>query len=323
METSDGLLLVRGFANKLLFIPDDIYDLILIYLINSFFFVVDFYELEVISRFMVHKPMKVINMNHKTIKDISYDWLASHRKGVKFVVNDIQLPNLLKSKLSTQHREPIRFFNQNHNQWSALFRFYSGTYHNYERISYNLDHWNHVTLFNSNLNSDTLNAFNVSLPSLPKSYANPLIIYNKYNNQLHGILKEEHESITSPYSVYTLDLNNHTLERTYSWQKKCNLSEKEFDCYSDASLCMIDHGKFIAIMSEKNFYLFSLAINKHIKLENMNEFRLNEPSVYNRKYHQIIIGGTSSFERYDINKNKWYKLPDTNGRHRYYPILCT
>ena len=166
-----------------------------------------------------------------------------------------------------------------------------------------------------------INGFHFKFPSLPQPMYGLNTIYDKYHNKLYAM---------NPWNIYSTniwcsDLNASNFEEL-QWNE---ITNKLLMSRSNTSICMVDRGRFIAIMGGKGRFqyrgiqtkgieLYSPAANKSIKLSLMNRFSENGASIYNEDLHNIILGDSVGFELYDINKDKWYHLYD-----RYYNTLVT
>lgn len=166
-----------------------------------------------------------------------------------------------------------------------------------------------------------INGFHFKFPSLPQPMYGLNTIYDKYHNKLY---------IMNPWNIYSTniwcsDLNASNFQEL-QWKK---ITNKLLMSRSNTSICMVDRGRFIAIMGGKGRFqyrgiqtkgieLYSPDADKSIKLSLMNRFSENGASIYNEDLHNIILGDSVGFELYDINKDKWSHLYD-----RYYNTLVT
>ena len=164
-----------------------------------------------------------------------------------------------------------------------------------------------------------INAFNFTFPSLPQPMCGLSTIYDKYHNKIYTMNPWNKYST----NIWCCDLN----VDQYKDLKWKSITNKLQMSRSNTSICMVDRGRFIAIMGGKGRYhhrgiqtkgmeLYSEQCDKSIKLSLMNRFSENGASVYNEELHNIVVGDSIGFQLYDINKDEWYHLYD-----RYYNTL--
>ena len=76
----------------------------------------------------------------------------------------------------------------------------------------------------------------------------------------------------------------------------------------------------------KDCEIFNISQNKFIPIREIQNVSKYAGSTYWKNYNKcVIIGGVNNYGKnnymYDVIKNKWINLPDTNDSHKYYPCI--
>ena len=123
------------------------------------------------------------------------------------------------------------------------------------------------------------------------------------------------------------------LDHEWKWKK---IDTKWENARSAVAAAMINDNKLIccggdarfseAKVDRKRVDIYNFKTNTMTKLSNMKNER-ESAGIYvdNNVYQRVYIGGgkysSQKVEYYDIIKNKWTLLCDTNTNHKYWPIL--
>eukprot|EP01083_Nonionella_stella_P156148 505248_1 len=346
-------LLIHGFVNascsesscNLLYIPSDMINLIIIYYtfhgLDSHTFLVSIEtnssQYEIMKLFNISNqrmyPQRIIfadpnfnNFKSKKLdkKDVIEQW--SRKNPGQCIINHVPLPfHLQKNKYLYDKYDDYQS-NLKSSNWSLII--HVGGYNNYKQSPEC-----HLTAFNRASLHDDMNryshAYNFEAPPFPEPTSNPSIVYNANNQTLYAMNGLTANSVRGHgRTIYSLSLSdeqqtmkgNHlNNDDTWQWNiQSTKLKRMRFN----TSCCMVDHGRFIAILggyrdSKKINYgeLYALNLDKSIWFKCMTKARQNACSLYHDTYHKIIIGGEDikdGLESYDINKDDWRMLKTYN-----------
>eukprot|EP01084_Bolivina_argentea_P069654 126695_1 len=180
------------------------------------------------------------------------------------------------------------------------------------------------------MNNDSVNVYNCKLPSYPIPVEQNQIVFC-HNHNYYGLYSIDYDSI------YYLSFKNNAQQE---WVK-LNLKERKrlrsqivfIDDYKKLMIISGDdmNGIWSTSRSSNDVEMIEFENNnKSIMVSSINQGRI-EAGVTFDKYRNCVyvvggydfdtIGSLNKSEYYDINKNKWYNLPDTHKHHDYYPMV--
>eukprot|EP01084_Bolivina_argentea_P023872 44587_1 len=207
-----------------------------------------------------------------------------------YVLN-VPLPSFIKNKIS-------EFSNTHSIQYDCIFRFTGSQKTHFDLITFPSKY---------SYESDIINAYKISLPSLSEESAQPSIIYNEYNHKLYALAHEQYMNMDTKISfLYSLNFhdsesNRHDIE----WNKLLKSPQ------DSRSLCIIpnDCGSQLLMLGSADVsnkaFLYDFNENKCNELSNMSLHR-QEPGIHYDWFNQkIFVGESNVVEIYDTNKNKW------------------
>ena len=170
-------------------------------------------------------------------------------------------------------------------------------------------------------------AYNWKLPDLPAGTTQNVVVYADKARQLFSIGGEqENDSVESIYalsfddaSYFAQDLNE------WKWTKL------ELELTGSGGLgcaTMIDKDKTLVVIgSSKNVDMFHLVENEKIEVKDRFYNGIDCGVYYDEYSQEIFVGGgyhavaLKTVEFYDIEKDLWSKLPDTNNAHDMNPLF--
>ena len=313
-------ILICGYCDHLI-LPKDIITLITSYYPTEFG-----YNLYLLSthNLTLHKITSPyikydIKLNHYKFITNKYEKYTAHFKSrPKCIINHTSLPPIIQSSESVDYAQNIR----ESTRWSLIFQA--------KRQQYlPAPSWLYLTAIHSyNMSDDTCMTYNFALPPITKEnkykYGQSMI-YNETNTTLYA---------TGSSNMYSLSFE----DKNYKWKRfKYPLRYKR----ANSALCMVDKDRFIAVIGgvksdeerkrvwchrhpTKYAELLSLDCGISIKLKDMNRAKRNPLSIYNDKYHEIIVsdegGYNNSLERYDLNKDEWISMMINDNYQDRFPL---
>ena len=273
-----GFILISGYS-KPNSIPTEI-----IKLIAKFYWCINYLlvnnNLTTIDIFTGQSNPKIIQDKYIDTHCYSYH---HNTLTIKCAINHISLPKSVQTVINDKMLKSAPF---NDNNWSAL-------------VEIN-DNDCQLKYLHS-MNESEIVCYEMDAPSFQTPLRNSYFLYDKYNQKIYALISlyYNHFRYNTVNMFYALDLNN------YVYPKKWASTKLSIDYKDHQSACMVDKGRFIAIMQSNKLKLLSLKLYKSIDLSDMIHHHQYEPSIYHEKYHKIFIGGTKYFEQYDINKDFW------------------
>eukprot|EP01084_Bolivina_argentea_P139331 245125_1 len=179
---------------------------------------------------------------------------------------------------------------------------------------------------------DSSKPFNVYWWKLPNS---------SYNECAFTTYSEKHELIRIGREFEVLQFNQiqnqwewkpivYNLETKRSSLSACMITDYKLFCNGGESISNRGRRSDLRVAS-KNCDVYDFNSKIWTTLADMNQERACSGIYFEKYIQRVYVGGgydrgyvyspTKKFECYDINKNKWMLLSDTNGGHKFNPVI--
>ena len=189
-----------------------------------------------------------------------------------------------------------------------------------------IENYNNYTL---NDNKEKINIYYWKLPLFSDNVMGSHVLYSqKYGLISIGNYKEKINGLNIlDFNQYHYDDDknkNKNNDTKWKWNEM-NMERQR----PQPSAAWINDNKFLCCGGYQHYHdtdLYDFENKKWTKLSN-TQFTTRRSGICVDKLinKRVYIGGgwdlPKKFEYYDINKNKWFKLPKTDGQHKYHPIM--
>eukprot|EP01083_Nonionella_stella_P087291 242758_1 len=230
-------------------------------------------------------------------------------------VSNIRLPSFITSAISGFHGNNV-------GSYDGIFRFGRLQKNEFDLIA-----------FDSELNKESIekdiNAYRLSLPSLPSSRIEHNIIYNKYNETLYCTALQNVEYLEIPhvpflYSLKLSDFDTIGSMNRVTWQElgKCR--------YERNSVCIIGDGidSELLMLGRKNgskkAFLYDFDAKMFSEVAHMSCSRVAPGICHDPFYKKIFVAESNVVEIFDANKNVWSTIgSEMQNEHFQNPAVWT
>lgn len=195
---------------------------------------------------------------------------------------------------------------------------------------------------NDDNNNDYINLYNWNLPNFKTNIDGNSLIYNNYHLFSIGGIEKRYGYSDKIYCL-SFHQNHQILNKTqWKWQNIVNMQAKR--CWSspimvkrsNSNYNYIDNNnnnnKSLIVIGGRNHWgsqtiveIFNFNKSKWNYLQSCNYARYKAGIYYDKLINNLYLAGGHNAEKkievYDIIKNKWRNLPDTNIKHENYPII--
>ena len=264
------------------------------------------------------------NKKSEEEKKISFDHKQMFKNGGITFHRNVRLPSNIKSEMPN-----ISKVN------NVIFRCGGGHYRSYKPTNYcSAFIFDSHQLTRRNRNQ-TVDAYNLKLPSLPSKMTDNFLLYSNVRNELWsigGIANEE------PHfqDIYTLSFGNDVYYPQdlgeWSWKKRYTKLQPPRAC---SCAVMIDNDTKMIVIGGTSLYedinnveLLDIDGNEWIDVKNKTYPIVDSGIYYHEMKEMIYVGGGQHFsdpidlvECFDIEKNVWKVLPATNNKHDCHSLI--